>query len=130
MNKIIHTAADGSILLKDGNDPTRTLELPAGISGSDYVAACEQFFGPDIIPVPEEVPMYKVRKFLIMQELLSSVEAFLNSLPEPNKSLALTDWNYAPNLVVNSPLAQGAKAALGLTDSQYNDLVTAANNLP
>jgi hypothetical protein len=80
-------------------------------------------------PVPTQVPMYKVRKYLIQQGLLGAVEAYLNALPEPNKALALVDWEYAPNLVVRSPLALGAKAALGLDDEQYAGMVVAAAKL-
>lgn len=80
--------------------------------------------GPD--PVPAEVPMYKVRKYLILQDMKGDVEAYLDTLSEPAKALAWEDWEYAPNLVVNSPLALGAKAALSLTDEQYADMIRAA----
>lgn len=77
-------------------------------------------------PLPSEVPMYKVRKYLIINALKTAVEAHLDSLEEPAKSLAWEDWEYAPNLVVASPLALGAKAALSLTDEQYADMIRAA----
>ena len=81
-------------------------------------------------PLPTEVPMYKVRKLLIQQGLLGAVQSHLDAIPGINKELALVDWEYAPNLVVNSPLALGAKAALGLTDEQYEAMVLAAARMP
>ena len=98
------------------------------INGAPVRVATYEVIPPPTLPT--EVPMYKVRKLLITQGLLANVEAYLNGLPEPNKSLALVDWDYAPNLVVNSALALGAKAALGLTDETYEALVFAAAALP
>lgn len=84
---------------------------------------------PEPPGLPVQVPMYKVRKYLIQNDMLDAVEAYLDGLSEPAKALALVDWEYAPNLVVNSALALGAKAALGLTDEQYADMVRDADAL-
>jgi hypothetical protein len=118
---------DGSYIFIDDNDPTRTQVFNSNYDKSNLSLDYTTFNGTPIPPT--ELPMYKVRKYLIMSDLIANVEAFLNALPEPNKSLALVDWEYAPNLVVNSPLALGAKTALNLTDSQYVQFVIAANNL-
>ncbi|WP_337186574.1 hypothetical protein [Phenylobacterium sp.] len=81
-------------------------------------------------PLPAEVPMYKVRKFLAVQGLTQAVQDALEALPEPGRTLALIDYEYAPNLVVQSSLALGVKAALDLTDTQYAEMVHAANAMP
>lgn len=86
-------------------------------------------------PLPATVPMYKVKKFMVLHkaqtgiDLDAAVGAFLEALPEPNRSLALVDWTRSPNLVVNSPLALGAKAALSLSDEQYAAMVRAADEM-
>lgn len=124
---MIELDRNGVYTLTDDEDPTRTLTLPAGTSDDEVKAAIAAFFPPAPLP---EVPMYKVRKFLIMQGLLAQVETFLNNLPEPNRSLSLVDWDYAPNFVPTSPLALGAKAILGIDDATYRAFVLAAAELP
>ena len=80
--------------------------------------------------VPAEVPMYKVRKLLIKQGLLATVEAALGTLPGEAGALAMVDWEYAPNLVRSSALVQGMGAIIGLTSDEIDDLVIAANAIP
>lgn len=89
-------------------------------------------------PVPAEVPMYKVKKYMALVkyqtevDLHAAVIAYMEALPEPARTMALIDFGPAPdqigspNLVVNSTLALGAKAALSLTDEQYDDMIRAA----
>lgn len=124
---MIELDRDGAYTLTDDADPTRVQVIPPGTPDADIRAAIAAFFPPPPLP---EVPMYKVRKFLIKQGLIGQVETFLNSLPEPTRSLSLVDWDYAPNLVPDSGLAVGAKVALGLDDATYRAFVLAANELP
>lgn len=81
-------------------------------------------------PLPAEVPMYKVRRLLIREGLKTIVQAYLDGLPGVEGEEAREDFEYAPNLVVNSPLALGAKAALALDDAQYAAMIRAAQALP
>lgn len=80
--------------------------------------------------VPAEVPMYKVRKLLIKQGLMATVEAAVAGLTGESGDLARVDWEYAPNLVRLSPLVQGLGAAIGLSSEEIDDLVVAAAALP
>lgn len=80
-------------------------------------------------PIPAKVPMNKVRKYLIREGLKTTVQAYLDNLPGTEGEEAREDWEYAPNLVVNSTLALGAKAALSLTDEQYAAMIRAADAL-
>lgn len=110
-------------------------EVPLGqqISGWELVDVAGS---PHYVPtleaaaLPSQVPMYKVRKWLIINGLKAAVENVLDGLPEPNRSLALEDWEYAPNFVVQSPLSLGVKAALGWTDEQYETAVWGAFGVP
>lgn len=124
---MIEVDQDGAYTLTDDTDLTRVLVLPAGTPDDEVKAAVAAFFPPPPLP---EVPMYKVRKFLIKQGLLAQVETFLNGLPEPTRSLSLVDWDYAPNFVPDSPLALGCKNILGIDDATYRAFVLAADALP
>jgi hypothetical protein len=89
-------------------------------------------------PLPTTVPMYKVKKFLAKTrleggpDLHAAIIAHLETLPEPHRTLALIDFGGtettigSPNFVVASPLVQGAKAALGLSDAAFDGMVLAA----
>lgn len=124
---MIHADYDGSVTLIDDENPDLLQRLAPGYSQDELAAAVAAFFAPSPLP---EVPMYKLRKFLIKQGLLAQTEAFLNSLPEPSRSLSLVDWDYAPNFVPDSALALGAKAALGIDDATYRTFVLAAADMP
>ncbi|MBX3482551.1 hypothetical protein [Phenylobacterium sp.] len=94
-------------------------------------------------PLPAEVPMYKVKKYMALRkvqtggelDLHADVMAYIDALPEPNRTLARIDFGPdpeqigSPNLVVHSPLALGAKAALGLSDEDYGEMIREAHAL-
>lgn len=81
-------------------------------------------------PVPDLVPMYKVRKLLIKRDMLAAVEAAVAALSGQSGDLARVDWQYSPNLVRLSPLVQGLGAAIGLSPDQIDALVVAADAIP
>jgi hypothetical protein len=76
--------------------------------------------------LPAEVPMYRVVIVLAQQGLTTAVTDYIAGLAEPEKTVAETLWNKAPNLVVQGAFALQVKAALGLTDDQYRTLIEAA----
>lgn len=80
-------------------------------------------------PVPAEVPMYKVRKFLIKEGLMPTVQAALDAMPGEAGELARVDFEYAPNLVRAAPLVQGVGAAVGLTSEEIDAMLIAAEAL-
>ncbi|MFN4176414.1 hypothetical protein [Phenylobacterium sp.] len=98
---------------------------------------------PPASGLPALVPMYRVKKYMALvkaqtegaTDLHAAVMTYINALPEPNRTMARIDFGPdpeqigSPNLVVNSPLALAAKAALELTDQQYADMILAANAL-
>lgn len=52
----------------------------------------------------------------------SMIDAALNSLPEPQKSIALIEWNYSSFFERNWPLVDQVAALLGWTESQIDSL--------
>lgn len=78
-------------------------------------------------PVPTEVTMRQARLALLGAGLLSQVDAAIASLPEPDKSAALIEWEYAAVVQRNSGLVPAMGTALGMTEAQLDALfVTAA----
>lgn len=77
-------------------------------------------------PVPDEVPMYKVIRLLIMMGLLGTVEGALAAIQGVEGEIARANWQRAPNLVRADPLVQGMAAQLGF---DLDALVVAANAL-
>lgn len=80
-------------------------------------------------PLPAEVPMYRVAIVLAQQGLTSAVTDYIAGLSEPEKTVAQTLWEKAPNLVVAGDFALQVKAALALSDEQYRTLIQAAVDL-
>ena len=74
--------------------------------------------------------MYRVKIVLAQQGLTAGVTGYIAGLGEPAKTIAQTLWDSAPNLVVQGDFALQVKAAMGLSDEQYQALIDAALALP
>lgn len=100
-----------------------------------YALAMSGSFGviaPYVVPpaqppqIPQSVTMRQARLALLGAGLLSGVEAAITTLPEPQKSAALIEWEYAALVQRSSGLVPMMGTALGLTESQLDDLFVAA----
>lgn len=77
--------------------------------------------------VPQSITPRQARLALLGAGLLSSVDAALAGLPDPQKTAAQIEWEYAINVERNSPLVSSLGGALGLTEAQIDELfITAA----
>lgn len=82
---------------------------------------------PQPTPIPAEVTMRQARLALLGAGLLAGVDAAIASLPEPDKSAAQIDWEYAAVVQRSSGLVPAMGAALGMSEAQIDALfVTAA----
>jgi hypothetical protein len=77
-------------------------------------------------PVPQSVSMAQARLALIGAGLFSAIDAGLKALPEPQRTTALTAWEYAPNVSRNGALVTTLAGQFGLTEAQLDGLFTAA----
>lgn len=86
-------------------------------------------------PPPPEPEVFKdltMRQFKLGLHgagLLSAVDAAIANLPEPQKSIAQIEFEYATIVVRTNPLVEILSAALGLTEEQVNDLWRTAQEL-
>lgn len=84
---------------------------------------------PDLVLLPDITPR-QIRKALVMQGVsLDAVTASLNSLPEPEKSLAIIEWEYATIYERNHPLVAGVSQLLGFSSAQLDELWMLASSL-
>ena len=73
-------------------------------------------------PVPATVTMRQARLALLDLELLSSIDEAINTMPEPDKTKAKIEWEYAAVVERNSDWVSDLGQQLGLSDAQIDDL--------
>lgn len=111
--------------------------IPADPANSDYIAYLAWWAQgntpapapPVVTPVPTRVDMRQARLALLASGHLASVDAAMASLPEPQRSAAQIEWEFAAYVDREKPLCQQMSAALGLTESDLDDLFTLAASL-
>lgn len=83
---------------------------------------------PDVVAFvnrADPLPPLTMRQFrlgLLGAGLLSSVEAAIAGLPQPQRDAALIEWEYATSVRRNHSLVTGLSASLGLTSEQIDAL--------
>ena len=73
--------------------------------------------------VPEKISSRQLRSQLILQGFnLETIEQALNQMPEPNRSLAKVDWEYATNVYRNNAMIMAVGQLLNLTNEQIDEI--------
>ena len=71
---------------------------------------------------PDVVTMRQARLALLDLDLLSSIDEAINAMPEPDKTKAKIEWEYAAMVERNSDWVSDLGQQLGLSDVQIDDL--------
>ena len=79
--------------------------------------------------IPTEVALWKLRFILSQMGLEESIIEIMNELPEPQKTAAIYIWNYGNSIDRQSSTVHFIQTALGLTDTQVNNIYIQANSL-
>jgi hypothetical protein len=58
-----------------------------------------------------------------------AIKAFIETLPEPNRSLAMQQWEYSNEMLRNNPLVNAMAPGLGLTQQDLDDVWIYARTL-
>lgn len=89
----------------------------------------EEVVEPFVPPpyVPDQVTMRQARLALLDAGLLNTIDAALNSLPEPTKTRSLIEWNHGSVVERNSALVSQMAAVLGLDSTQVDNLFIQAS---
>ena len=80
-------------------------------------------------PIPQSVNMRKARLALHAAGLLTSVDAAIASMPEPDRTTASITWEFAETVDRGFGMVPAIAAILGMSDTQIDDLFIAAAKL-
>ena len=115
-------------------EDTSTIER-FGFTAADFPQAPKPNF-PEWRPLPEEptgvrvVSMRQARLALLQAGLLSQVEAAIAAIEDAGQRQAVQiEWEYAADINRAHPWVQGLADALGLNETQLDDLFVAASRL-
>lgn len=84
---------------------------------------------PDPAYVPQRVSMRQARRALHQVGLLEMVDDLINSLDEPERTAARIDWDHAQEVDRQFGLVLQLAPALGLDDSELDDLFRLAGSI-
>ena len=84
---------------------------------------------PVVVPIPQEIAMRQARLALLDIGLLATVQAAINTLPEPDKTKAQIEWEYSNALQRNNPFVTTLGTALGLSSDDIDSLFITASGL-
>jgi hypothetical protein len=122
------------LILKNGHIDFLTLaeaEAYQSIHGGKIVEM-KQDYKPDpepVIPQTIIVAAWQLRLQLTEMGLKDQVETAIYALPEPDRTRALTVWEYGNTIKQDSPLIDMISKELKLTEKEVTDIFQAANNI-
>jgi hypothetical protein len=80
-------------------------------------------------PVPSEVPLWAFRAVLTVMGHADTIKQLLETLPEPTRTVARTQWEYANYISRNHPTIAALSPALGLTSANIDAIFRQAAQL-
>ena len=101
-------------------------ELAAAIDKAAENPASPDLPTPTVAGVPTRVSMRQARLALLGAGKLAAVDAAIDAMPEPQKSAARIEWEYAAEVRRDNDFVAGLAPALGMTDAQVDALFVAA----
>ena len=84
---------------------------------------------PDPVVVPQEVPMWALKELCLVRGHAAAIEAALNSLPDPPRTVARNRWENKDTISRGSSIIAAMQALLGWSDAYVDELFVASNTL-
>lgn len=111
--------------------------IPSDPANADYAAYLAwiaegnmpQPADPVVPAIPEVVTMRQARLALLQVGLLAQVNTAVANMPGAAGDAARIEWEFSSTVERNRPLVQSLIGALGLTESQLDDLFRLAATL-
>jgi len=117
-------------ILNHENIKIGELELPDDASQSVINERLAVYALPPAAEIIPNVTPRQIRQALILSGVTTaSIEAALDSLPEPMQSLAKIEWEYSTAFERNRPLVNQMASMLGWTSAQLDALWKLAGTL-
>jgi hypothetical protein len=120
-------------------DSLETAMTALNLSNSDKQALRNEFNGVPNNPVHSIAPVTNQQLRTALVNLSNqqnkpelhpnSISAFIQTLPEPNKSIAIQSWEYSNEMKRDNPLVNSMSPLLGLTSTDLDNLWTYARTL-
>jgi hypothetical protein len=117
-------------VITEGNSSIEfeSVELATAYNPNAQITAVE--YNDTVRITPPNVTPRQIRQALILSGVsISDIEAALLSLPEPQKSLAKTEWEYSIAFERDRPLVASVAQMLGWTPEQLDALWLFAGTL-
>jgi len=117
-----------------------TIEFSTFTDASNFILANPEWAGTPIIEfeedilsppvyVPNEVPTWRLRAVLALDGKETDVQNAINTLPDPNKTIAQRAWDFGSNTERTSQTVVFIKGVLSLTDAEVDQYFIDAENL-
>jgi len=117
-----------------------TIEFSTFTDASNFILANPEWAGTPIIEfeedilsppvyVPNEVPTWRLRAVLALDGKETDVQNAINTLPDPNKTIAQRAWDFGSNTERTSQTVAFIKGVLSLTDAEVDQYFIDAENL-
>lgn len=119
---------------------TTTIDFATFTDASNFILANPIWAGTPIIEyeeeilpppvsVPYEVPTWRLRAVLALDGKETDVQNAIDTLPEPNKTIAQRAWDYGSNTERTSQTVAFIKGVLSLTDAEVDQYFIDAENI-
>ena len=127
-NGLVTNVVQASISWAAANAPDADVVDDSVFVGVGFTRVSEGVYTPpaDSAPVPLRVTMRQARLALHGAGKLAAVDAAIDAMPEPQKSAARIEWEYAAEVRRDNDFVAGLAPALGMTDAQVDALFVAA----
>ncbi|KAB2673895.1 MAG: hypothetical protein DVB31_02950 [Verrucomicrobia bacterium] len=132
---------DGWVMYRDTLPPVVDADHEAVVSGYavDALGYCTQnwIVTPKVdtqaLPppptVPVEVPLWAFRAVLTVRGINTQVDGLIASLPEPDRTVARTQWEFGNYIVRGHPLIAALGAQIGMTTADIDEVFRLASSL-
>jgi hypothetical protein len=118
----------------------KSIDFPTFTDASNFIIANPEWQGipiieyeedilPDPLNVPFEVPTWRLRAVLALDSKETDVQNAIDTLPEPNKTIAQRAWDFGSNTERTSQTVAFIKGVLSLTDVEVDQYFIDAENL-